>query len=83
MDGELRRTTLASDFDDPSHVSWFREMFLDFRETVLRPGRLEPMLQEALMTSLVIDSAYASAADGGRWMPVEPARCGAEFGEAS
>lgn len=81
--GELRRTTLASDFDDPSHVSWFREMFLDFRETVIRPGRVEPMLQETLMTSLVIDSAYASAADGGRWMTVGQVRRGAEIGEAS
>lgn len=81
--GELRRTTLASDFDDPSHVTWFREMFLDFRETVLRPDRVGPMLQEALMTSLVIDSAYASAADGGRWITVGQARRGAEIGEAS
>lgn len=70
--GRVERTVLPSNFDDPSHTDWFRRMFVDFLATVDDPDRMEPLLQEALTTSLVIDSAYASAADGGRWTAVEP-----------
>jgi predicted dehydrogenase len=69
--GDVQRTVLASNFDDPSHTDWFRQMFLDFLDKVAHPEQLNDLLQEALMTSLVIDSAYASAADGGRWVDVE------------
>jgi predicted dehydrogenase len=56
---------LASQFNDPSHKSWFIDMFEDFREVVSNPDRQLPLLQEALVTSLVIERAYESALRGG------------------
>jgi len=67
--GQVNHTVLPSNFDDPSHTDWFRPMFGDFLEKVAHPEQLDGLLAEALMTSVVIDSAYASAADGGRWVP--------------
>lgn len=69
--GDVRRMVLPSNFDDPAHTEWFREMFVDFLGTVTHPNRLEALLQEALMTSLVIDNAYKSAFDGGRWVDID------------
>jgi predicted dehydrogenase len=69
--GDVKRMVLPSNFDDPSHTDWFRQMFLDFLDKVAHPDRLGALLQEALMTSLVIDNAYTSAADGGCWVTVE------------
>lgn len=69
--GNTVRRVLRSDFDDPSHRAWFHRMFLDFTDMVRRPERQAELIREALMTSLVIDSAYLSANAGGRWVDVE------------
>lgn len=61
----LIRRSLVSEFDDPSHKMWFTHMFKDFLGVVASPEHQWPLLQEALITSLVIESAYESARQGG------------------
>ncbi|QCX80769.1 1,5-anhydro-D-fructose reductase [Streptomyces sp. YIM 121038] len=67
-DGDVVRTSIESGFDDPSHQEWFERMLLDFTAVVAAPERGRDLIREALTTSFVIDGAYASAADGGRWV---------------
>ena len=71
LHGNMVRRVLHSDFDDPSHQAWFHPMFLDFADMIRRPERQAELIREALMTSVVIDSAYVSADEGGRWIKVE------------
>lgn len=77
-DGRAVRTALPSDFDDPSHASWFGAMFADFLAVISEPQRQRALIAETLMTSVVIDTAYESARHGGRWIeltyPAVPAR---------
>lgn len=69
--GEVIRTRLPSEFDDPSHRAWFGRMFRDFLEVVADPRRQAPLIREALMTSLVIDAGYESAQRAGAWIDVD------------
>jgi predicted dehydrogenase len=69
--GNVVRKVIESGFDDPSHQEWFHRMLLDFVDMVNNPGRQAELVREALITSLVIDGAYASAAAGGQWFKVE------------
>jgi predicted dehydrogenase len=64
-DGGLILQSLVSGFDDPLHRAWFIDMFTDFKDAIATPGRQLPLLEEALMTSLVIERAYESAKQGG------------------
>ncbi|MFI1012786.1 Gfo/Idh/MocA family protein [Streptomyces sp. NPDC020965] len=66
--GAVVRTSIESGFDDPSHQEWFHRMLLDFMGVVAEPARQTELIREALITSFVIDGAYASAADDGRWV---------------
>ncbi len=66
--GRLSTETLKSDFDDPSHINWFREMFRDFQDVVEHRHRQPTLIAEALMTSMVIDAAYESASRAGSWV---------------
>jgi predicted dehydrogenase len=81
--GETVRKVLPSDFDDPSHKEWFRLMFHDFLDMVAHPQRQDPLLREALMTSLVIDGAYRSAESGGSWIDLEDRHLSARSGAAA
>jgi predicted dehydrogenase len=74
LGGQLHRTTLPSNFDDPRHSDWFAAMFADFLTKTRHPEQAASLLAESLTTSLVIDCAYASAADDGRWVELTPAR---------
>lgn len=65
-DGSITRQYLLSEFNDSSHKSWFQDMFLDFLNVVENPERQTALLQEALITTLVIEQAYLSAQEGGR-----------------
>jgi predicted dehydrogenase len=69
--GTLVRRTIASGFDDPSHKDWFADMLQDFLEMVADPTRQPNVIHEALVTAFVIESAYESAAEGGRWVDVQ------------
>lgn len=68
--GDLVRQSLVSEFDDPSHKTWFIDMFADFTDVIAKPDRQLPLLQEALMTSLVIERAYESGKQDGVWVDV-------------
>jgi predicted dehydrogenase len=65
-DGKLIRQFMYSEFNDPSHKAWFRDMFSDFIDTVTTPTKQLPLLREAFITSLVIEQAYSSAKLGGK-----------------
>lgn len=66
---QLVKQSMTSEFDDPSHKNWFRDLLLDFSAFIANPDRQVQLIQEALCTSIVIDSAYRSAKQGGQ--PVE------------
>lgn len=74
--GEVVRTTLASEFDDPSHRAWFARMLADFADMVVNPARQHKLTLEALMTSAVIDAGYESAANHGEWVKLNLPRLG-------
>ncbi|MCX4884836.1 Gfo/Idh/MocA family oxidoreductase [Streptomyces turgidiscabies] len=74
LNGRPYRAALRSNFDDPRHSDWFAEMFADFLTKTRHPEQAAPLLAETLTTSLVIDGAYASATDDGRWVELTPAR---------
>lgn len=69
-DGILVQQSLPSEFDDPSHRSWFVDLHKDFQNLITSPERQVPLLQEALVTSLVIEQAYLSAQQGGDLLDV-------------
>ncbi|MGQ4329510.1 MULTISPECIES: Gfo/Idh/MocA family protein [Streptomyces] len=74
LNGQPHRAALRSNFDDPRHSDWFAAMFADFLTKTRHPEQAAPLLAESLTTSLVLDGAYASAADDGRWVELTPAR---------
>lgn len=73
--GGTLRSSVRSDFDDPSHRYWFAAMFRDFHAAVTRPGehagRVRTLLEESMLTTAVIDAGYASAAHGGAWCDLQ------------
>lgn len=64
--GKVTRKSITSEFDDSSHKSWFKDIFLDFKDVIENCGRQLPLLNEALITTLVVERAYMSAAQGGK-----------------
>ncbi|MDQ1353413.1 MAG: hypothetical protein QG657_3719 [Acidobacteriota bacterium] len=69
-EGEIIRKSISSEFDDPSHKSWFKGIFCDFKDVVEHQNRQLPLLKEALITTLVIECAYLSAKQGGKLINV-------------
>lgn len=68
--GEVTRRVIPSEFDDPSHRSWFADMFRDFLASLSDPTRQAELLAEAWTTCATIDAAFSSAAQGGRQVEV-------------
>lgn len=60
-DGKVMKETLPSDFNDPSHKTWFVDLLRDFVNFTKSPEKQVPLLKEALITTLVIEKAYESA----------------------
>jgi predicted dehydrogenase len=73
-EGRVDRELIRSGFDDPAHGEWFAAMLADFRDAVLAPAQfadhVRGLLDEAILTTAVIDAAYASADHGGAWCDV-------------
>ncbi|MFF1594691.1 Gfo/Idh/MocA family protein [Streptomyces sp. NPDC058286] len=73
-DGGIKRISVRSDFDDPSHRKWFTAMFADFHEIVsdpkLRDTRLLGLINESLVTTAVVDAGYESARSASEWVEV-------------
>ncbi|RAW93563.1 Gfo/Idh/MocA family protein [Photorhabdus laumondii] len=70
-DGKVTKKIINSGFNDPSHKSWFRDMFLDFEDLVRNPARCVPLIIESLVTSAAIDAAYNSSCQSGGWVDLD------------
>jgi predicted dehydrogenase len=64
-DGNIVRQILSSEFNDPSHSSWYRNLLVDFTDLMAHPDRQLLLLEEALVTTLVIERSYISAREKG------------------
>ncbi len=73
--GVFETISIDSEFDDPLHKNWFREMFNDFLNLIENPIRQNLLLQEALYTTMIIQKAYESASKNGEIIPVTQYNC--------
>ena len=55
---------------DSSHVTWFNSLFDDFRGAIARREFVGKEAQESFLCVQLIDTAYASAKDGSRELPL-------------
>ena len=62
-----------AEINDSSHHSWYKSMFTDFRERLvdLTSQASFSLLRDAHSVVAVISAAYTSAAQMGKWIPVE------------
>lgn len=70
-DGKISKRVISSEFNDPSHKNWFRDMLLDFQKLVKNPSLRDALINESLTTSAVIDAAYDSSIQSGSWVSLE------------
>ena len=70
--GSIDSTVVPSDFNDPSHASWFASLFEDVVETAGDPVAARKLQVEAMETVRVIEAAYESAARYGAVVALEP-----------
>jgi predicted dehydrogenase len=63
--GTVNTKVVPSDFNDPSHASWFASLFEDFVEIAKDPVAVRQLQVEAMETVRVIEAAYESAARDG------------------
>lgn len=64
---------VSSPTADSAHVDWFPPMYADLLCAVEDPARRSRVLDEVLTTTRVLETAYASALDGGRPAELVPA----------
>jgi predicted dehydrogenase len=64
------REEVRSDWMDSSHVTWFDSLFDDFRDAIARGEWVGKDAEEAFLCVQLIQTAYASARDGSREMPL-------------
>lgn len=73
-DGEIGwafdRRAIASDWMDSSHVNWFSSLFGDFRAAIVGEDFVGHEAREAFLCVQLISTAYASARDGSRTLPL-------------
>jgi predicted dehydrogenase len=60
------RRQIASDWKDASHVGWFRSLFDDFAEAIVRSDFVSRDTEASARCVELISAAYASALDGCR-----------------
>lgn len=65
-DGDVVRSHVHSDFDDPTHRAWFFDMLQDFRESIGDEHKQKQLLLEAWSACAAIQAGYQSAREGGR-----------------
>jgi predicted dehydrogenase len=72
--GDIRwsfeREVIASDWMDSSHVTWFDSLFDQFKAAVERREYVGREAEEAFLCVQLISTAYASARDGSRELPL-------------
>lgn len=62
---------IPSDFDDPKHGRWFAVLLADASSAMASAETSNDLLDEAIVTVVVLEAAYRSAADGGRRIVLE------------
>ncbi|MFI6638941.1 Gfo/Idh/MocA family protein [Streptomyces sp. NPDC050504] len=67
--GEWRRS-LVSPSKDQTHLEWFAPMYEDFRRVLASPDLWDGPAGEIEDTARIVEAAYASAASGGRTVPI-------------
>src|SRR6476659_6345963 len=66
----FEREAISSDWMDSSHVTWFNSLFDDFKAAIDRKEFVGREAAEAFLCVQLISTAYASARDGSRELPL-------------
>ncbi|MGW2262229.1 Gfo/Idh/MocA family protein [Streptomyces sp. NPDC004749] len=66
----VRRYALVSPSKDQTHLEWFPPMYADFRRILADPALWHEPAREIVDTARVVETAYLSAAEDGRVMPL-------------
>jgi predicted dehydrogenase len=64
------RESISSDWMDSSHVTWFNSLFDDFKGAIARGEFVGHEAREAFLCVQLIETAYASAREGSRELPL-------------
>ena len=64
------RESIPSDWMDSSHVTWFNSLFDDFKGAIERRDFVGKEAREAFLCVQLITTAYASAREGCRELPL-------------
>jgi predicted dehydrogenase len=67
---QFDRESISSDWMDSSHVTWFNSLFDDFKSAIARGDFVGKEAQEAFLCVQLIETAYASAREGSRELPL-------------
>jgi predicted dehydrogenase len=67
---KFEREDISSDWMDSSHVSWFNSLFDDFKGAIARGEWVGKEAEESFLCVQLIATAYASARDGSRELPL-------------
>ncbi|HVZ86220.1 MAG TPA: Gfo/Idh/MocA family oxidoreductase [Polyangia bacterium] len=66
----FERQAISSDWMDSSHVTWFNSLFDDFKVAIARGEYVGREAEESFRCVQLIATAYASARDGSRELPL-------------
>lgn len=66
----FERRDISSDWMDSSHVTWFNSLFDDFTRAIEKGEWVGKEAEEAYLCVQLIQTAYASAQDGSRELPL-------------
>ena len=66
----FERQAISSDWMDSSHVTWFNSLFDDFKAAIAKREFVGREAEEAFLCVQLIATAYASARDGSRELPL-------------
>ena len=69
--GEVKRSTIESDFDDASHTKWFTSMFRQFEQDIAQGSHVTSELKEAYWCMAVIEAVYRSQAAQSQEVAIE------------
>src|SRR3569623_48203 len=70
MAWQFERLDVPSDWMDSSHVNWINSLFADFPRAIAQGQRVGKEAEESFLCIELIQTAYASAKDGSRELPL-------------
>ena len=71
--GNSQACIVLTDFDDPSHSSWFKAVIRDVQKHIQNRNFEPDSLLEAGLVAEAIEKAHLSSKNGGGWFPLETA----------